>query len=145
MALFSQLGINSSFLIITPFFLITILILMFVFQKYHLAFLKREEMTTGATQNTTEIQIKIASAQKDYEQKARAAAQELKGIMDQARIAASKEREEKLSKVRNELQLKISKSKASIEDQIKKIDSQLNIEKQTIKSAIFSKMTGGLQ
>lgn len=142
MVLLSQLGIDYTFLVISLFFLITILVLMFVLQKYHNAFLKREELTTGATQNTSELQTQLLSLQKEYELKARKSAAELKAIMDQARTAATKTREEKLSETRAHCQKKISDARKQIEDQKVKLSSDLLSERKVIKEAIQTKLSG---
>lgn len=142
MVLLSQLGIDYSFLVISIFFLITILVLMFVLQSYHKAFLAREELTVGATQNTTELQNKIQILQKEYEIKARKSAAELKTIMDQARTAATKQKEDKLNNTRLDCQKKITEARRQLESQTAKVIEDLEKERKIIKSAIQDKLSG---
>lgn len=141
MDIFGQLGINTTAAFQFVLFAIALIFLSkVVFAPYAHALEERQNRTKGSEDLALEYQNKSIELTSKYEASARQLNTEIKGIVDSAKSAATKDYELLVSKARAEAEKLVQDNRAQITSSVQAATAELKSQVPTVAMSITKKL-----
>lgn len=143
MEILNALGVNETIFIQLAVFLVAYVFLAnLLFKPYYNAFIQRKDRTVGRT-DTAERYLKEAKElQTEFENKARELNSKYKIIYDQSRAEALKEYDTVVTSARNESKEWIESHREKLQQEIRKVQSEISAEVKGVSKLIQSRLLG---
>lgn len=138
-----QIGVNNTVFIQFALFILAITFLSnFVFKGYTDSVYARKQNTKGGEELALEVQKKTEELTSKYETKLRSLNEQLKKVIDTAKLAATKEYDEQISKARAEANTIVLDNRTKIEKAIQSAHAEIKNQSSQVAMIVVNKLLG---